>query len=143
MNYGPCKACPSAVAAWQLSENARELLPEAALLCPDHLRLLISRRAEAAVRTKRDAERSFCVCGNEMYLAGRTVCARCSATPTSIVNRTTLDTPVSHQIPEDWYSAKSCDEPECAAKMVWHYPRDGRTVCAKHGAAPEPEGAHA
>lgn len=142
MNYGPCKACPNAVAAWSLSENARVLLPESALLCPDHLRLLIQRRADAAARAERAANRIFCACGNEMYLAGRASCAACT-TCVEVVGRTTEVTPVSLRIPEDWYSAKSCDEPDCAAKMVYHYPAAGRTICAKHGAAPEPEDAHA
>lgn len=148
MSYGPCKACPSAVAAWQLSVEAVRTVPESALLCLDHLQKLIRGRRDAALREARNASRRFCSCGNEIYLFFQTndeirlTCQRCVLGLHPAVGRNTEVTPVSVKVPETWYSAKSCDEEDCAAKMVWQY-GDGTVRCAKHGAAAEPEDAHA
>lgn len=47
------------------------------------------------------------------------------------------------KVPEDWYSSKACREPGCGSRMIYWYPALGVAMCDKHGAKPEPEGAHA
>lgn len=161
MSWGPCKACPKAVAAWMMSPGGVATVPESVLFCLDHLKILLKGRSDASLRDARNASRRWCACGNEIYLLSRsipetpgfyvprTTCAACTTGGTATVSRPFGDLPVEDQhrlsvkVPDDWYSSMPCHDPDCTAKMVYFYPALDVAMCAKHGAAAEPEDAHA
>lgn len=149
MSYGPCKACPKAVAAWMMSPGGVSCVPESVLFCVDHLKILLKGRTDAVARAERQADRRWCACGNEIYLltgtngVTRTTCAACELACEVPVTVDTSTIPVNLKIPDDWYSSMPCHDPDCTAKMVYFYPALDVAMCAKHGAAAEPEDSHA
>lgn len=148
MSYGQCASCPTAVAAWSLSAAAMEALPEAALLCVEHLALLLKLRQDAARRAERQGLRRWCVglpwdsCGRELYL-DHAVCTWCR-----LGQPRSTSVPAGH-IPirscTDWYTVDVCQgllyadgdvsvgSEECSAKKTYRMP-NGRIFCDKHGA---------
>lgn len=122
-------------------------VPESILFCVDHLKILLKGRTDAALRDARNASRRWCACGNEIYLltgtngVTRVACAACTCHVPATVDTSTI--PVNLKIPDDWYSSMPCHDPDCTAKMVYFYPALDVAMCAKHGAAAEPEDAHA
>ncbi len=151
MSYGPCAACPAAVAAWGLTAAAVAAFPEAELLCQEHLRKLYDGRELAARLAARELERRYCAgrngqpCGRELYLMPVVraelgdLCAWCKLGQPVSVAVPCGDTLNPRTMGEN-YTRSDCEWPvyayndeTCESKKVYRLP-DGRVVCDKHGA---------
>ncbi len=138
MSYGPCAACPAAVAAWGLTAAAVAAFPEAGLLCREHLRKLYDGRELAARLAARELERRYCACGRELYLMPVVraelgdLCAWCKLGQPVSVAVPCGDTLNPRTMGEN-YTVSACQEPDCEAKKVYRLP-SGVVACDKHGA---------
>ncbi len=137
MSYGQCLKCPAAVAAWSLSKQACSAIPESALLCVEHLGVLMRLREQAVVAAEQEKLRRWCECGRELFF--RAVQRDAVGDPCHWCK---LGRPVALGVPDGGklklraqdYTVDVCQGDACEMKKVFRLP-DGRVVCEKHGAS--------